>query len=259
MHKRFTLSRKPPIWVIVVCMLMLMGSAAGSTPAHRWHGAPFPLRTGYAGRPSRRMGAHRHWVHTVANPALDRPYIEHRYPKPLVSIMAEVQLQKLENKIIQGISLNIKDGELFVLVGPSGAGKTTLLNMVAGLIPYHDHILVDGSCIDPLPPHKRNMGYLFQELLLFPQMSCCWTNPSAVLISEPPATSVSNSNGSSLNSTPPCSLSRRIVGPPFIAWPLIPAMCISPIIHPQGPGSTVFRAVSRIFNMRGEWPVWRCG
>jgi ABC-type sugar transport system ATPase subunit len=58
-----------------------------------------------------------------------------------------------------------------VLVGPSGAGKTTLLNMVAGLIPYEGRILVDGECINGLPPFKRDIGYLFQDLLLFPYIS----------------------------------------------------------------------------------------
>lgn len=67
--------------------------------------------------------------------------------------------------------MDIRDGELFVLVGPSGAGKTTLLNMVAGLIPYDGRILMDGDCVDALPPFNRNIGYLFQDLLLFPHMS----------------------------------------------------------------------------------------
>jgi len=43
--------------------------------------------------------------------------------------------------------------------------------MVAGLIPYEGRILVDGNCVDDLPPFKRNMGYLFQDLLLFPHVS----------------------------------------------------------------------------------------
>lgn len=85
--------------------------------------------------------------------------------------MAEITLQNIQNSIIKGISVKIRDGELFVLVGPSGAGKTTLLNMVAGLIPYDGHILVDGDCVDALPSFKRNIGYLFQDLLLFPHMS----------------------------------------------------------------------------------------
>jgi ABC-type Fe3+/spermidine/putrescine transport system ATPase subunit len=85
--------------------------------------------------------------------------------------MAEISLQNVHNGIIKEISVDISDGELFVLVGPSGAGKTTLLNMVAGLIPHGGDILVDGDCVNDLPPFKRNIGYLFQDLLLFPHMS----------------------------------------------------------------------------------------
>lgn len=85
--------------------------------------------------------------------------------------MAEIALQGVRNGVLRGISIDIADGELFVLVGPSGSGKTTLLNMVAGLIPYEGRILVDGNCVDDLPPFKRNMGYLFQDLLLFPHVS----------------------------------------------------------------------------------------
>jgi len=85
--------------------------------------------------------------------------------------MAQIVLQDVRNHIIKGISMEIRDGELLVLVGPSGAGKTTLLNMVAGLIPYEGRILVDGERVDGLPPSKRNIGYLFQDLFLFPHMS----------------------------------------------------------------------------------------
>ena len=85
--------------------------------------------------------------------------------------MAVITLQNVQNSIIKGLSLDIKDGEFFVLVGPSGAGKTTLLNMVAGLVPYAGRILVDGKCVNGLPPFKRNVGYLFQDLLLFPYIS----------------------------------------------------------------------------------------
>lgn len=67
--------------------------------------------------------------------------------------------------------MDIRDGELLVLVGPSGAGKTTLLHMVAGLIPHEGRILVDGERVDHLPPARRHIGYLFQDLLLFPHMS----------------------------------------------------------------------------------------
>ncbi len=85
--------------------------------------------------------------------------------------MAEIALTEVRNSVVKGISADIRDGELFVMVGPSGAGKTTLLNMIAGLVPYEGHVFMDGLCVDKLPPHKRKIGYLFQDLLLFPHMS----------------------------------------------------------------------------------------
>jgi ABC-type Fe3+/spermidine/putrescine transport system ATPase subunit len=88
-----------------------------------------------------------------------------------VDDMANMVLQNVRNQIIKGISMDIQDGELLVIVGPSGAGKTTLLNMVAGLMPHEGRILMDGERVDGLPPSRRNIGYLFQDLLLFPHMS----------------------------------------------------------------------------------------
>ena len=85
--------------------------------------------------------------------------------------MAEVNLQNVRNSVIKGVTFDIRDGELFVMVGPSGAGKTTLLNMIAGLAAYEGHIFIDGVCVDGLPTFKRKIGYLFQDLLLFPHMS----------------------------------------------------------------------------------------
>jgi len=84
--------------------------------------------------------------------------------------MAEVNLRDVRNGVIKWISVHIRDGELFVMVGPSGAGKTTLLNMIAGLAPHEGHIFIDGACVDGLPTFKRKIGCLFQDLLLFPHM-----------------------------------------------------------------------------------------
>ena len=85
--------------------------------------------------------------------------------------MADVILKNIYNGVIKDISMNIWDGELFVMVGPSGAGKTTLLNIIAGLVPYEGHIYMDGECVDGFPSFQRKIGYLFQDLLLFPHMT----------------------------------------------------------------------------------------
>ncbi|MEJ2587382.1 MAG: ABC transporter ATP-binding protein, partial [Deltaproteobacteria bacterium] len=85
--------------------------------------------------------------------------------------MSDIMLENIHCGLLKRLSLHVRDQELFVLVGPSGAGKTTLLNALAGLIPHDGHILIDGIRVDRLPPYKRRLGYLFQDLLLFPHMS----------------------------------------------------------------------------------------
>jgi ABC-type sugar transport system ATPase subunit len=87
----------------------------------------------------------------------------------------EVQLENVENSICKGISLKVKSGEILVIAGRTGAGKTTLLNIIAGLIPYKGRILFDGKVADHLPPEKRQIGYVFQNQLLFPHMKV-WEN-----------------------------------------------------------------------------------
>ncbi len=82
-----------------------------------------------------------------------------------------ISLQHISNYILQDFSLDIRDGELLVLVGPSGAGKTTLLNVVAGLTGYEGRVLLHGNPVDRLPPSRREVAYVFQELLLFPHLT----------------------------------------------------------------------------------------
>ena len=72
---------------------------------------------------------------------------------------------------LRSIDLKIKDREYFSLLGPTGAGKTLLLETIIGLYrPDKGNIVVDGKSIIDLPPNKRNMGMVFQDILLFPHM-----------------------------------------------------------------------------------------
>lgn len=73
---------------------------------------------------------------------------------------------------LDGVSFEIRHGELFCLLGPSGCGKTTLMRCTAGLetltggkILYGDHD------IGEIPPHRRNIGMVFQQFALFPHMT----------------------------------------------------------------------------------------
>ncbi len=73
---------------------------------------------------------------------------------------------------VDGVSLKIEKGELFFLLGPSGCGKTTALRMVAGFItPDGGEIFFDDRDISRTPPHRRNVGMVFQTYALFPHMS----------------------------------------------------------------------------------------
>ncbi len=73
---------------------------------------------------------------------------------------------------VQDVSLSIEPGSMVALLGPSGCGKTTCLRMVAGLVePTAGAIVLDGADITRVPVHKRNVGMLFQNYALFPQLT----------------------------------------------------------------------------------------
>jgi spermidine/putrescine ABC transporter ATP-binding subunit len=73
---------------------------------------------------------------------------------------------------VRGISIDIGAGEFLTLLGPSGSGKTTTLMMIAGFeTPTAGDIAIDGKSIVTLPPHKRNIGMVFQNYALFPHLT----------------------------------------------------------------------------------------
>jgi putative spermidine/putrescine transport system ATP-binding protein len=70
------------------------------------------------------------------------------------------------------VDLDIREGELVVLLGPSGCGKTTTLRMIAGFVaPTTGEIRLGGNDITRRPPWKRNTGLVFQSYALFPHLS----------------------------------------------------------------------------------------
>ncbi|MGW4339360.1 ABC transporter ATP-binding protein [Rhodococcus koreensis] len=73
---------------------------------------------------------------------------------------------------VDSLDLHIKPGEFLTLLGPSGSGKTTTLNMIAGFVDLTEgEVRMDGTQISALPPHRRNIGMVFQHYALFPHMS----------------------------------------------------------------------------------------
>ncbi|HEY0247151.1 MAG TPA: ABC transporter ATP-binding protein [Gryllotalpicola sp.] len=73
---------------------------------------------------------------------------------------------------VDRVSLTIEPGEFMTFLGPSGSGKTTTLNLIAGFETLTDGtITLNGQDVSWLPPHKRNLGMLFQSYALFPHMT----------------------------------------------------------------------------------------
>ena len=92
--------------------------------------------------------------------------------------MAQLQLQHLDKiydnnvQAVYDFNLDVKDGELIVLVGPSGCGKSTTLRMVAGLEDISNgHLLLDGKDITQAPAKDRDMAMVFQNYALYGHMT----------------------------------------------------------------------------------------
>jgi len=88
----------------------------------------------------------------------------------------EVRYAGNQGPAIDGVSLQLKAGQIGVLIGPSGCGKTTLLRAIAGLQPVTSgQIQLSGRVVSQdgftEPPEKRRMGMVFQDYALFPHLS----------------------------------------------------------------------------------------
>ncbi len=73
---------------------------------------------------------------------------------------------------VDAVSLEVRAGEFLTLLGPSGSGKTTVMRMIAGFVaPTAGDIQIDGRSVIRRPPHKREVGMVFQNYALFPHMT----------------------------------------------------------------------------------------
>ncbi|MBL9045863.1 MAG: sn-glycerol-3-phosphate ABC transporter ATP-binding protein UgpC [Tabrizicola sp.] len=91
--------------------------------------------------------------------------------------MAELRLENLcksygAQQVVQGIDLDVAEGEFIVLVGPSGCGKSTILRMIAGLEDITDGTLsIGGQVANDLGARDRNLAMVFQDYALYPNMT----------------------------------------------------------------------------------------
>ena len=77
-----------------------------------------------------------------------------------------------EVKAVDGVNLEIADGEFFAMLGHSGSGKTTVLRLIAGFeLPDSGVIEIDGVDVSQTPPFNRDVNTVFQDYALFPHMT----------------------------------------------------------------------------------------
>jgi len=91
--------------------------------------------------------------------------------------MARLELDRIRVSyhgvaVLPGLSLTVEEGECIALLGPSGCGKTTTLRAVAGfVVPDAGQVRIGGRDMTHTPPHKRNVGLVFQDYALFAHMT----------------------------------------------------------------------------------------
>ena len=75
-------------------------------------------------------------------------------------------------RVLDDLSLSIRDGEFVTLLGPSGCGKTTTLRIIGGFVtPDAGDVFFDGKRVNDLPAHKRRVNTIFQRYALFPHLN----------------------------------------------------------------------------------------
>lgn len=91
---------------------------------------------------------------------------------PLVRFSGVQKTYDGVHRVVKNLDLTIRRGEFLTLLGPSGSGKTTTLMMLAGFeVPTHGDIVLGERSITAVPPHKRDIGMVFQNYALFPHMT----------------------------------------------------------------------------------------
>ncbi|AMB86609.1 transporter [Pseudomonas agarici] len=108
----------------------------------------------------------------VASGAYKKALEGDQSPKQVLVKIDRVTKKFDETIAVDDVSLDIKKGEIFALLGGSGSGKSTLLRMLAGFErPTEGRIYLDGVDITEMPPYERPINMMFQSYALFPHMT----------------------------------------------------------------------------------------
>ncbi|MDQ2805105.1 MAG: ATP-binding cassette domain-containing protein, partial [Pseudomonadota bacterium] len=108
---------------------------------------------------------------TLDRPAASPPG-EAAAPPPIVTFRGVSKSYDGLARVVHSLDLDIARGEFLTLLGPSGSGKTTSLMMLAGFeAPSEGDITLNGRSLASVPPHRRNIGMVFQSYALFPHLT----------------------------------------------------------------------------------------
>jgi putative spermidine/putrescine transport system ATP-binding protein len=110
----------------------------------------------------------------IANASADRALSPMTSPAPAAPAVRLETVAKHYGDVVavEGIDLDVNDGEFFSMLGPSGSGKTTTLRMIAGFEqPTAGRILLHGRDVTAIPPFDRDVNTVFQDYALFPHLS----------------------------------------------------------------------------------------
>src|SRR5690606_91690 len=93
-----------------------------------------------------------------------------------------IRLSYGNTEVLKDVNIHVEPGEFFALLGPSGSGKSTLLRLIAGFNRHRSgQLLIDGNDLTAIPPHRRNIGMVFQNYALWPHMTV-WNNVAFGLV-----------------------------------------------------------------------------